>query len=253
MARLDRILLRPGARSVAITGAGGKTSLMFLLARYLRQGGKRVIISTTTRIRRPQAGQGGQLCLTDAAGAADHLARALASRGLVTLARRLLPDSKLAGIDPDELAEIVRNSGADHLLVEADGARGRSLKAPAGHEPVIPAWAEYCIIVAGMDCIGERLGPDRVFRPELVAARTGMAMGEMITPETVARLVLHPQGLLKGCPETARTCVLLNKIDVNGGRDRARQVVSAAAGLAGRRPDCWISGTVQGNYGCTLS
>ena len=68
---------------------------------------------------------------------------------------------------------IARPREARCSLIEADGSRGRSLKAPEKHEPVIPAilltlWCRWPGWVSWV----RRLESDAVHRSELVAALT---------------------------------------------------------------------------------
>jgi molybdenum cofactor cytidylyltransferase len=65
-----------------------------------------------------------------------------------------------------------------------------------------------------------------VHRPALVAALTGLAMGDTITPAAVSALLVHPQGALKGAPDRARVAVLINKVEDAGMLDTARQIAT---------------------------
>jgi molybdenum cofactor cytidylyltransferase len=99
------------------------------------------------------------------------------------------------------------------MLNEADGSRMRPFKAPAGHEPVIPAETTLVLIVVGADILGKPLDGDHVHRPELVAALCGAPLGTRITPEMVARVLAHPEGGRKGVPAGARVVALINKVE----------------------------------------
>src|SRR5207244_992641 len=98
------------------------------------------------------------------------------------------------------------------ILNEADGSRMRPFKAPAEHEPVIPAETTLVVPVVGADVFGKPLDPDHVHRPELVSALSGAPLGTPITPEIVARVLAHPDGGRKGVPAGARVVVLINKV-----------------------------------------
>ena len=80
--------------TVALAGAGGKTSLLFCLAREQRAAGKRVLVYTTTHMQRdlsafwPEAGD----FLTSSGQKARSL---ILEKGFAVLARRLLPFQKL--------------------------------------------------------------------------------------------------------------------------------------------------------------
>ena len=94
-------------------------------------------------------------------------------------------------------------------LVEADGARHRLLKAPADHEPVVPASTTLLAPMADLAVLGKPLTDTYVHRAKRAARLLGVPPGEPITPTLAARLLAHPQGGLKGAPETARLVPIL--------------------------------------------
>jgi hypothetical protein len=50
-----------------------------------------------------------------------------------------------------------------------------------------------------------------------------------VTPEAVAAVFLHPDGILKGCPPEAGRCVFLNQADLPGAGEAARAVCATLA------------------------
>jgi probable selenium-dependent hydroxylase accessory protein YqeC len=102
---------------------------------------------------------------------------------------------------------------ADLVLVEADGARGRSLKLPASHEPVIPSSTTLVLVVAALDVLGRPLDADRVHRLDLVAAALGKALGEPVTAEDIGRTLGHAAGYPARVPPGTRAGVFLNKAE----------------------------------------
>jgi probable selenium-dependent hydroxylase accessory protein YqeC len=132
----------------------------------------------------------------------------------LTLGKSIDPESgKLLGVHPDEIPELKERFGAGCVLVEADGAAGRPVKAPAGHEPVIPASADLVIGVVGLDSLGRPADEDSVFRLECFLNVTGLALSDEIGLESLQALAAHPEGLFKGCPSGARKVVFYNKAD----------------------------------------
>jgi molybdenum cofactor cytidylyltransferase len=109
--------------------------------------------------------------------------------------------------------------------VEADGARGRSLKAPADCEPVVPSCTTLLVPVAAADVLGLPLTEPVVHRPDLVSELTGLRPGDPITPLAVATVLSHARGGLKGHPDGARVVPLLNKVE---GPVRERLAMEAA-------------------------
>jgi molybdenum cofactor cytidylyltransferase len=99
------------------------------------------------------------------------------------------------------------------LLIEADGSRQLPLKAPADHEPPIPGFVDLAVVVAGLNGLGQSLTPEWVHRTEIFSALSGLELGDVIVPEALARVLLHPEGGLKNIPPNARRIALLNQAD----------------------------------------
>jgi probable selenium-dependent hydroxylase accessory protein YqeC len=118
---------------------------------------------------------------------------------------------KLRGVDPQLVQRF--DDWADVTIIEADGAAGRSIKAPESWEPVIPANVDLVIFVIGLDALGQQVNERTVFRMRRFCDITGLQEHDVITPDALVRLAYHPQGGLKGVPLQARFIVLLNKID----------------------------------------
>ena len=81
---------------------------------------------------------------------------------------------KLTGVGAGEVAAL--GEEYDLVLVEADGAKGRPLKYPAAHEPVIPPCSGRTVVVAGLDALGRTIA-EAVFRSELFIRATGLSPG----------------------------------------------------------------------------
>lgn len=246
MSDIAETLLRESDRLISIVGGGGKTSLMFYLAHVMQQKGLRVVSTTTTRILRPTSKQSRAVVLLDDPGFKQNLHDSLDQHGHVTVAQHLSTDGKkLQGLSCSQVKILFECSFVDKMIVEADGARQLSFKAPGDNEPVVPLITDVFIGVVGLDIIGKPLEDANVFRPELVSSLTGLPMGAEITPLTVAKLFLHSKGLSKGCPEKARSVLFLNKTDISGGSEKALSVMKEIAKLEGRKPDHWVSGSTR--------
>jgi probable selenium-dependent hydroxylase accessory protein YqeC len=109
----------------------------------------------------------------------------------------------------------------DYLLVEADGSAGHPVKAPALHEPVIPKSVTIVLALLGLEALGRTFTPETVFRPELAGKITGLKLGEELAASALAKLFLHPQGLFKGSPASAKKMAFLNKLDLLPEESRA--------------------------------
>ena len=234
--RLSRALDIGKGDVITLVGAGGKTTAMYRLAQELADLGWRVVTTTTTLIRPPTPAQSEHVILNpDPDGLLRQLQEALKSHRRVTIATGRIADEKgkLRGLPPDLVAPILALPDVDTVIVEGDGARGRSLKAPAPHEPVVPSATTILVPVAAADALGKPLSQEMAHRPERAAALAGLAPGDGITPKVMATVLAHPQGGLKGAPPGARVLPLLNKVEdeeaLAGAREVARLLLETSA------------------------
>jgi len=222
---------------VALVGGGGKTSVMFRLARELTAHGLRVVTTTTTRIFVTQmAAAPHHLIAQDEDALLAHLPQTLQQHGHVLIVGGIdVAQNKAYGIEPTLVERIVALPSVDAVIIEADGARMKPFKAPAQHEPVIPSCTTLVVPMAGIEAVGRPLDAASVHRPERIAALAGAALGDPITPEMVATVLAHPEGGRRGVPPSARVVPLLNKVET-GELATARQVawllLQVGAGLA---------------------
>ncbi|MFV0342957.1 MAG: selenium cofactor biosynthesis protein YqeC [Anaerocolumna sp.] len=188
---------------VSFVGGGGKTSTLLKLAYELAEEGFKVLITTTT--------------------AMYNLEEEI--HPLITvLGDHVNTEGKLKGITKERANKIHMEGQYDFILVEADGSKGRPIKAPAQHEPVIPKATQIVVGVIGMDAIGQKISSDYVHRPEILAEltqnfisddikqKTNIEQEAIIEQETIVRLVSEPMGLFKDCPTSAKRVLLLNKV-----------------------------------------
>jgi len=237
--------LQPG-EVVALVGGGGKTSVMFLLAREMVEAGTLVLSTTTTHIFASQIRQ-APAHLLDTDAQPERLRAMLAAHRHVLVTGPTNPaTARAAGLSLERLRELRTWCPEACVLDEADGSRTRPFKAPADHEPVIPRETTLVVAVVGADALGQPLAPEHVHRPERVSALSGAAPDSPVTPELVARVLTHPEGGRKGVPPGARLVVLINKMDAVADPTPARELaelllreptVHAVALAAVRRPD----------------
>ncbi len=209
-------------RVIALVGAGGKTSLAWRITRRLLARGERVLFTMTTH------------CLVPAEGAFDvNVVEPRAEQAVAALSRTAWRsafaaasivgpfDGERAGWMPTQPfkargfaasdIETFRGLGV-RLVVEADGAQGRWIKAPGAHEPVIPACADIVICVCCIDAIGQPLDATIAHRPERIAELTGIRLGAPISEECVTKLLTSTTGGRKGIPPGARVIAALTRI-----------------------------------------
>lgn len=199
---------------------------MYRLAKEIAALGERVIVTTTTHIMVPGESDAESLILSDDLNTIlQQLRQRLKSQRIVAVGSRLASaEGKMKGIQPEWVDEIADRIVDARVVVEADGSAGRPFKAPADHEPVIPTAADLVVPVVGIDVIGRLCGPEAVHRPERVARIAGIAEGVPITPEIVAKVMLHPLGTAKGSPAQARVVPVINKVDDHSLLEIAREI-----------------------------
>ncbi|HPD60582.1 MAG TPA: selenium cofactor biosynthesis protein YqeC [Thermodesulfobacteriota bacterium] len=222
---LAHIPLRKGD-VVSLVGSGGKTTIMYQLARELTAKRMRVITTTTTKIFPPLSSESSRLVIADREGSLLTTAQELFKKEHhLTLAEKFI-GSKLKGISPHLIDIMKEQKIADVIVNEADGARGCPLKAPNETEPVIPSSTTWTLAVVGLDGIGKINTEDYVFRPDYFSRLTGVNVGEVITPEAVSRIILHPEGITRETPAKADIAVILNKGEISNGLDIGKNLAS---------------------------
>lgn len=196
----DFPFLKGQGHVISIVGAGGKTTLMFTLAGWYANRGRKVVVTTTTHIKRPSSYP-----------VADNIEelRKLLKHNFMVIAGTDAPDGKLIwprNADMADLREI-----ADVLLIEADGAKHFPCKVPSETEPVIPEESDIVLGVMGMDALGGIL--EKVcFRKEKVMELLRAGSRHVMTKEDLAEILASEQGTRKGV-DSRDYYVILNKCD----------------------------------------
>ncbi|MFH1349422.1 MAG: selenium cofactor biosynthesis protein YqeC [Pseudomonadota bacterium] len=235
---------------IALVGGGGKTSLLFALAGELVRKNRKVITSTTTKIWYHEAQNSSYIAFVQNNPFwKAHLREGLRTHGQVFLAEGLLDSGKVKGISPSLADELYQSCEMEYLLVEADGAAGHPVKAPADFEPVIPSSATKVVALIGLEAIGGRLEPEVVFRMDLFAKLTGIYPGEKLTLHGLAKLFLDSKGLFKGTPVFSKRLVFLNKFDIIEKIEDAKELASLIMGNSLKQIDRVVIGSIsKGEY-----
>ncbi|RJP50821.1 MAG: putative selenium-dependent hydroxylase accessory protein YqeC [Anaerolineaceae bacterium] len=210
-------------QTLSLVGAGGKSTALFQLARQLRSS----LVTGTSHLGV------WQIPLADRHIIARDLTdlQNLPRQGLTLVTGEIENDrtNPVSDVILWWLREYSKENNIP-LLIEADGSRQKSLKAPAAHEPPIPEFTETVIVLAGLASIGKPLTEEYVHRAEIFSQLSGLQIGETITPQAVISVLTHPLGGLKNIPPSARRVVLLNQADT-------LQLDSLGGGMAPRLLD----------------
>lgn len=176
---------------VSIVGAGGKTTLMFSLARMLARSG-RVLVTTTTKIYVPAPGQYDFMAI----GSPDFdKCTRMRSSGIYVYGSSVDDENKIIGLaaeDVDRLAPFF-----DYVLVESDGAKRKLIKGWSKNEPVICGSTTHTVGVLNLNALGLTIDEENVHRVDEFLKITGAQRHEKISEEHLAFIVFHKDGLFK--------------------------------------------------------
>ncbi|MDA3040248.1 MAG: selenium cofactor biosynthesis protein YqeC [Actinomycetota bacterium] len=184
---------------VALVGGGGKSTLLHALG--LQLPGRRILTTTTKMGADQHRGHPVLIGPTDAEIEAVEAAAVVFSR---------TQGSKAVGVAPSDCDRWFRL--ADHVIVEADGARHHPFKAPRPFEPIVPDTCTMLVSVIGADALG-RVIADQCHRPLRVAALAGCSPYVRLTPDAAATVILHERGARREQPASARLAVVITKVD----------------------------------------
>jgi molybdenum cofactor cytidylyltransferase len=218
--RLSRSGISDSHSSLAFVGAGGKSTALFKLAGELTQS----VLTTTTHLGVWQsAGVDQHIIISDLSRLVDYLSNLGPGSTLITGS---LINDRFTGLDAKAytwLHEICEQKGIP-LLIEADGARRKPLKAPLENEPVIPGFVNMVVDVAGMSGLGKPLRQETVHNPDVFASISGLTLGDNITADALVRVLTNVAGGLKNIPAGSRRVALLNQADTNGLQAQAKGI-----------------------------
>ena len=215
-ALVDVLEARDGV--VCTVGAGGKKSVLYQL---VREHPGRVALTATVHTTEFPADLAMQIVVDDDANL-QHRVRAAGQARSVAYACPSNKEGRHAGASPATIRAIHDAGGFAATYVKADGARMRWIKAPSPDEPILVPGADLVIPVVSARAIGER-----------VAAVTGVAPGETLTPEAVGRLLASEQGALQFAAG-ARVAPVINMVDNERQEEMARAAASAAIAMTSR-------------------
>ncbi len=212
MINLRKALRAEQPTTIALIGAGGKTTAMFQLARQFSTA----LVTTSTHLGAWQAESANTHIIWQADTPLTDFSAPKA--GICLISGPLDPSSNRYGsLNAAQLAQLHQIAKANGLplLIEADGSRQKPLKAPAQHEPVVPEFIDAVVVVAGLSGLGQPLNEETVQRAERFSVLSGLEMGENISTAGLAKVLNHAEGGLKNIPARARRIALLNQAETS--------------------------------------
>ena len=196
---------------IAFTGAGGKTTASFQLARQFKSP---VIVTTTTHLGT------WQVALADVHLVLEHETNGYfqinSNPELVTLITGpAQPNNRLAAPTFTQMEGIYCYCKANRypLLIEADGARQKLIKAFNDYEPAVPPFCTKIVHMVGLNGIGKPLSEEIVHRSELFGETSGTRIGAMITPESLVKVLTSQAERLRQLVPEAKRYLLFNQAE----------------------------------------
>lgn len=200
----DGLRLDIGKKEVlSFVGGGGKTTTIFKLGQELKALGKKVLITTTTAIYNPKEGEYDYYFL------GRYEEDFHPKEGSITILGREVRQGKLRGLSLAHMDEVILEGLFDFILIEADGAKNKPIKAMASHEPVVSKYSTRTIGIIGIDCLGQPI--ERiVHRPGLFVDIVGKDLQQQVDQKDMVKIALHPRGLFKSA--IGNKILVLNKV-----------------------------------------
>lgn len=225
MTLAESLGVQPG-EMISLIGAGGKTTILFRLAKEQREKGCKILVTTTTKIFKPSKPHVERLFLVQDVNALIAESRNISRPAVIGAGYGVDDEGKLLGLPAPWLDEIQESAEFDTILVEADGAASRLFKVPSELEPVIPTLSSLVVWSMALKVIGKPLDANSVHRAERALALLGVSPGTVLSQEHIVQLLSHREGCLKGIPAASRKVALINQAD-------SPEEIKAAQKLAG--------------------
>ncbi len=194
-------LLPPPPASVAITGAGGKTTMLKKLSSAIRDKGFSVLITTTTKIQAPLFyDYDAEHVFTSESAVLSHNVR----KGEKVFYAEAFYDIKKTVSPALDVLSVLRKR-YDYLLYEADGSRGLPVKIHTERDPVMLDDTNMVIAIMGLSAVGEKA----------YSAVFGSDSDETVDKAFIESYIASGEGLLKGMNSDMKNVIIINQADDN--------------------------------------
>jgi len=215
----------------ALVGAGAKTTTMFRLARELRDEGRKILLTTTTQILKPNKPLVDRLFLAETIDALAETCAPIPAPVIIGAGSAMSEDGQLLGLPAPWLDQLNDGRSLDAILVQADGAA----------EPVIPATCQLTVWLMPIGILDKPLDSASLHGVERAEKLFGLSVGQRITQELIIQWVEHPAGCWKGVPPACRKVAVINQAD-------SPELVSAGRALGKKLLACGVARVVITSY-----
>ncbi len=209
--RISSLDLFSKSDQIAFIGSGGKTSLIFSIAKELFP--EKCVITTTTKMAM------SEVAMADHSIQLDHIDNLDLDKlkKISIIYQRDFAEGpvKIIGLPAKPLREFSRKLKKEGipLLIEADGSKRKPLKFPGDNEPNIPEFVNKVCVVVGLSALGKPFSSEIVHRFEYFSNYLKINAGEVISPEHLFNYLVLPNGGLKSIPPRAEKILFLHQSD----------------------------------------
>ena len=183
-----------------ITGAGGKTTLMFLLSRKFSKFGK-VMVTTTTKIYTPEKSKFEKMYI-------DNKKIVGENKNIFVFGKKI-KDKKIIGLEYNEIENLKKDF--DYILIEGDGSKEKFLKEWNELEPCIPDFSNVIIGVINLDIIDLDLTEKNIHRFKLFKEKYPTYISKKVNKEFLKEYIKNGKFFEEN--KFAKKYIFLNGVD----------------------------------------
>lgn len=199
---------------IAVQGAGGKTSSVFLLANEFKSMNEASLVSTTTKMGIVSEDKFDYLWK-------PHEETEIID-GKIYFTSMKRTDSKEVGYNPEFFDDLFSRKIFSNIILETDGAKTRPIKAPREDEPVNPKNITHCVGVMGLDSVDKPFDERFCHRKEYMKEIIGNP--KTLTTKSYAEIINSNCGLFKNSYD-AKKFLILNKADTKQDIENAVDII----------------------------
>ncbi|MDR1469935.1 MAG: putative selenium-dependent hydroxylase accessory protein YqeC [Spirochaetaceae bacterium] len=265
--RLRDFFKRYSDEVITIVGSGGKTSLLWFLARCFADEGpqagafrRRVLVTTTTKMGAPDYESGlfdhftnglsmntmDTMNIMDA-GPMGNVFPPVVKSGVTFAGCHEAGSTKTTALPPKTLAFLMRRF--DGTLIEGDGSKTLPLKGWADDEPVVPPSTSVTVGVIPVWPLGMPATEAVIHRLPLFCALTGAGEGDILTQAHLAAAISGRGGTDKrrGLFAAARgkRVLFFNQVEDEDALRQTAEIMGLLSAAFKARLDAVIAGSVK--------
>jgi probable selenium-dependent hydroxylase accessory protein YqeC len=201
---------------ISIVGAGGKTTLMFTLAKESKQMDLKVLLLTTTKIGIPRKQNYDFIDFTGNL----FINKNKFTPGIYINAPLVKNKNKVDSTDISKLKNQICKF--DLILIEADGAAKKSLKAWEDYEPVIPEFTTKTIGIIDISSVDKEISEINIHRIEKFLKLTNSKIGAKITINHLKKIIESEKALFKN--SKGEKILFINKVETEKNLQDAKKL-----------------------------